>query len=161
MHHIDAKEGQRASALDFNQFETITKFLKETPETNRAIVEIGKAEDLLMDDPPCLRVYQFKIRYGCLYMLLYFRSWDIWGGFPSNLAAYQMLKESLLNELNEHYEKVNHPIIKNGLITDGEMLATSVGAHIYSGEWKYARMLVDRAYYNQVMTEGSVFVPKE
>ena len=66
-----------------------------------------------------------------------------------------------MHELNDFYVKVKHPIIKNGLIKDGEILATSVGAHLYSGEWKYARMLTDRAYYNKIMKEGLTFVPKE
>jgi thymidylate synthase len=34
-----------------------------------------------------------------LHFILYFRSWDLWAGFPSNLAAIQLLKEYMGQEI--------------------------------------------------------------
>jgi len=129
---IDRIEGQRVSALDFNQLDIIQKFLKETPGTNRSIIEVGKPEDLILENPPCMRLLQFKVRYEQLHLFVYFRSWDAWGGLPSNLAALQLLKEHLVGVLS-----------KTGYqFTDGKIFAASMGLHVYSTEWDLARKVV-------------------
>jgi len=127
MSKIDMIEGQRFSALDINQFEIIQTFLKETPETNRLVMEIGKPEDLLLKHPPCMRFIQFKVRYGQLHMYVYFRSWDCWGGMPANLAALQLVKEFLGKQAD---------------IEDGKIFASSLGLHLYDGEWELAEKVV-------------------
>jgi len=129
MSKIDIVEGQRFSALDINQLDIVKDFLKETPETNRGVIEIGKPEDLLLKHPPCMRLLQFKARYGKLHMTAYFRSWDAWGGLPSNLAALQLVKEFLAKFLN---------------IEDGSMFLSSFGTHVYSGEWAVANQVIHR-----------------
>jgi thymidylate synthase len=134
----DKREGQNIHK-EFNQFDTIMQFMKETPETNRSVVEVGMAQDLMIDHPPCLRYLQFKIRYDKLHMFGVFRSWDAMYGLPMNLGAYQKLKESMVYELNEHYAKEGKPIIE-----DGEIFASSFGAHVYSGQWEYANMVINR-----------------
>ena len=123
----DMVEGQRMSAVDINQLELVQKFLKETPETNRMVIEIGKPEDLFLRHPPCMRFLQFKVRYGALHMFAYFRSWDAWGGLPSNLAALQLVKEFLAKEAN---------------VEDGKMFLASMGLHVYSGEWELAKAVI-------------------
>jgi len=127
MSKIDIVEGQRVSALDISQFDTCRKFLKETPETNRTIIEVGKPEDLLLEHPPCMRIMHFKVRYGKLHLWLYFRSWDAWGGLPANLAALQLVKEFLARESN---------------VDDGEIYALSAGLHLYEGEWDLAKQVI-------------------
>ena len=124
MIEIDKVEGQRISALDFNQLERVIEILKETPETNRAVIVIGKAEDLVLEHPPCMITIQLKVRYGELHMLVVFRSWDAWGGLPSNLAALQLMKEYIGKEIG---------------VKDGKIFATSFGLHVYDGEWEIAR----------------------
>jgi len=127
MSKIDIVEGQRVSSLDISQFDIIRKFLKETPETNRAIIEVGKPEDLLLEHPPCMRLMHFKVRYNKLHLWLYFRSWDAWGGLPANLAALQLVKEFVGKELN---------------VEDGEIYAMSAGLHLYEGEWELAKQVI-------------------
>lgn len=126
MEHIDKIEGERISSFSFNQLEKISEFLGETPETNRCIIEVGKAEDLLLKHPPCLRLMHFKVRYGQLHLYVYFRSWDAWAGLPGNLAAFQLLKEYLARQFK---------------VDDGKIFASSLGLHVYSGQWKYAKLL--------------------
>jgi len=121
----DQVEGQRVSALDINQLQLAIDCLKETPESNRAIIEVGKPEDLILRHPPCMRLIHLKVRYNKLHMWLYFRSWDAWGGLPSNLAALQLVKEFIGNQLG---------------VKDGQIFAMSAGLHLYDGEWKVANM---------------------
>lgn len=136
----DKQEGQNIHN-HCNQFDVITQFLQETPETNRATVEVGMAQDLFLEHPPCLRFIQYKIRYGKLHSFYVFRSWDAMYGLPMNLGAYQKLAESLVDDLNESYDK-------KGLqhISCGEMFFTSFGAHVYSGQWKYAELLIGKKH---------------
>jgi len=135
----DIQEGNNIHK-DMNQFDVIFNFLKETPETNRGIVEVGMATDLLLKHPPCLRLMHFKIRYDKLHLFLVFRSWDAWGGLPMNLGGYQLLKESAVKEIGQSY------IEKTGReLKDGSIFAASLGTHVYSGEWEYAKQVVYRS----------------
>lgn len=69
-------------------------------------------------DPACLRVVDFRLdQKNVLHMFIYFRSWDLWGGFPANLAALQILKEFVAQEIDAE---------------DGSMICASKGLHLYS-----------------------------
>jgi thymidylate synthase len=135
-HKCDVQESKNIHGSGVPQFEKMVEFLKRAPETNRGIVMVGKAQDLLLEHPPCLRLMHFKVYDGRLHLYLYFRSWDTYAGLPCNLAGYQLFKQSLLNTLNDHY-------IEHGLkpIRDGEIIASSMGAHIYSGCFAFVSVL--------------------
>jgi len=92
--------------------------------TNQAIMEVGMPQDILLDDPPCLRLIDTRIMDGKLHFVLYFRSWDLWAGFPSNLAAIQLLKEYMCQEIG---------------VEDGTIVAMSKGLHLY--EYSFALAL--------------------
>lgn len=69
-------------------------------------------------DPACLRVVDFRLdQANKLHMIVYFRSWDLWGGFPANLAGLQLLKEYVGQQL---------------YADDGSIIASSKGLHLYS-----------------------------
>ena len=123
----DQIEGQRMSAVDVNQLERAIEILKEHPESNRAFIEVGRPEDILLKHPPCMRVLQFKVRYGRLHLWTCFRSWDGWAGLPNNLAALQLVKEFIGNQIKAD---------------DGEMYAMSAGLHIYDDVWDLAKIVV-------------------
>lgn len=55
--------------------------------------------------------------------MVYFRSWDLWNGFPANLGAIQMLKEYMAEEIG---------------VGDGEIVAASKGLHLYDYAWALA-----------------------
>jgi len=118
------------------QLERVIKILKETPLTNQAVVEIGTPDDLDICygkdgklDPPCLRLLDFKvipIENGLvLTVSAYFRSWDLWAGFPTNLGGIELLKQLVAGETS----------LKNG-----PMYAYSAGAHIYGYQEEIARL---------------------
>jgi len=86
--------------------------------TNQACLNIGGPENIDLNDPPCLRVIDLKVVDGYLNMSLFFRSWDIFVGFPENLGGLQLLKEYILMHLDFPVE-------------DGSITAYSSGAHIY------------------------------
>lgn len=96
--------------------------------TNQACISIGDAESIRLNDPPCLRVVDFKVVDGKLTMSLFFRSWDIFVGFPENLGGLQLLKEYILMHLE-------FPV------GDGPIIAYSSGAHIYEQYFPLVNLL--------------------
>lgn len=86
--------------------------------TNQACMNIGDRGSIELEDPPCLRVVDFKVVEGRLVMSLFFRSWDLFAGFPENIGGLQLLKEYILMQLSFPAE-------------DGPIVAYSSGAHLY------------------------------
>lgn len=96
--------------------------MKSEGNTNQATICIGSPETTFLDDPPCLRSISFKVVNGRLNMAVYFRSWDLFAGFPENLGGLQLLKEYVLQEFLIG-------VIPN--IKDGKIIAFSDGLHLY------------------------------
>ena len=118
------------------QLERVIDILKETPLTNQAVIEIATPHDLDICygkdgklDPPCLRVLDFKVipveSDLVLTVSAYFRSWDLWAGFPTNLGGIELLKQFVASETH----------LKNG-----HLYAYSAGAHIYGYQEEIARL---------------------
>ncbi len=85
--------------IDF-QLQELIKIYKEGGfGTNQACMSIGSKESIFLEHSQCLRVIDTRIWEGKLTFYVYFRSWDLWAGFPSNLAAIQILKEYVALEL--------------------------------------------------------------
>ena len=103
--------------------EVIQMYRRDGYNTNQAYMAVGDADSIKLTDPPCLRGIDTRIRYGKLHFILYFRSWDLWAGFPSNLAGVQLLKEYMASEIG---------------VEDGEIIATSKGLHLYQYSWEVA-----------------------
>jgi thymidylate synthase len=121
----------------FNQFDWVVNHFKKSPQNNHCCIQIATASDLNIKHAPCLRLIDLKMVEGKLNMTLYFRSWDLYLGFPSNLAAFQLLNEVLVEEIG-------------GGVTTGKLFGVSSGAHIYSSCWEQAR----KPYEYYVLCEG-------
>ena len=121
--------GERLTGTGVNQVEEAIKILRETPETNQACMEIGMPSDILLSDPPCIRLIDCRVRYGALHFHIYLRSWDAWGGLPANLAALQLLKEYMAKKIG---------------VEDGSLSAWSKGLHIYSHHYRWAEMVLNQ-----------------
>ncbi len=116
--------------LNVNQIEEVIKIYKnQGPGTNQAIMEIGMPSDIKLVDPPCLRLIDTRIRYGKLHFILYFRSWDLWGGFPSNLGGLQLVKQYMAGDIG---------------VQDGEIIAVSKGLHLYEYSWELAKIRTNK-----------------
>lgn len=101
-----------------NQISYWIEVLKETPNTNQAVLQIAEPSDGWLKDPPCLRHIDMRVKEGKLVFYPYFRSWDLWGGFPANLAAIAILQKYMADEMRIG-------------ITQGPIIASSKGLHIY------------------------------
>jgi thymidylate synthase len=104
--------------------EVINMYKKDGHNTNQAYMAVGDDQSIKLSDPPCLRGIDTRIQDGCLHFFVYFRSWDLWAGFPSNLAGIQLVKEYMSSEIG---------------VGDGELIAMSKGLHLYRYSWEQAR----------------------
>jgi thymidylate synthase len=93
---------------------------------NQMVLQIAQPSDMLLQDPPCLRHIDTRIQDDTLHFFPYFRSWDLYGGFPANLAAIELLKQYCADEIG----------VKNGMI-----IASSKGLHLYSYVIEIAEMI--------------------
>lgn len=126
----DDKEITREIPLNVNQIEEVIKIYKtEGYGTNQAVMEIGMPSDIQLVDPPCLRLIDTRIRYGKLHFMLYFRSWDLWGGMPSNLGGLELVKQYMASEIG---------------VENGEIIAVSKGLHLYDHCWDLAKMRTNK-----------------
>ncbi|MDD5156041.1 MAG: thymidylate synthase [Candidatus Omnitrophica bacterium] len=128
--NVEGKEMFKDIPLNVNQIEEVIRMYKEKGYgTNQATMEIGMPSDIKLADPPCLRIIDTRIRYGKLHFVLYFRSWDLWGGFPSNLGGLQLVKQYMAEEIG---------------VDDGEIIAVSKGLHLYDYSWDLAKMRTNK-----------------
>lgn len=112
------------------QIERVTKYYQQYgPNLNHCYMAVGDKDTLKLYEKPdgtsqCLRGIDTRIRYGKLHVFPYFRSWDLWAGFPVNLAAIQIMKEYMASSIG---------------VEDGEIVVCSKGLHLYDYTWDYAR----------------------
>lgn len=103
--------------LYLNQIEwVIDTYKKYGSRNNQMVLQVAHPTDLTLLDPPCLRSIDTRIQDETLHFFVYFRSWDLWGGLPANLAGIQNLKEYMAGEIG---------------VKDGEMVVESKGLHLY------------------------------
>ena len=124
--------------------EVIAKFSRGFGN-NQACMTIAQPSDIHLTDPPCLRQIDCRIYQPGnhdesgelsgkdaqpddtrrLHFVIYFRSWDLWGGFPANLAALVHLQEYMAGQIG---------------VEPGEFICSSKGLHLYDMYWELARI---------------------
>lgn len=116
--------GQR---IDNQMSSVIDTYLSKGYHNNQMCISVAKPDDIDLDDPPCLRSIDTKIVDNSLHFYLYFRSWDLWEGFPANLAALYMMLEYMALCIG---------------VQPGMIIASSKGLHLYDFVWNFAELLV-------------------
>lgn len=104
----------------------IEKYL-ECKEDRQNTMIIRRPEDLNTLDPPCLTVLDTEILDDKLHFLVYFRSWDAYGGFPANIAGLQLLKEYMAGEIG---------------VKSGKTICFAKNIHLYERQIEFAKKLV-------------------
>jgi thymidylate synthase len=121
-----------------SQIDTVIERFKRNHGTNQCSMSIAQPSDIHLPDPPCLREIDCRIiapdglyegEEPALHLTIYFRSWDLWGGFPANLAAVRLLQEYMAEEIG---------------VEAGEMIVSSKGLHIYDHVWNLAKLRVGK-----------------
>ncbi len=110
----------------FDQINIWIEIFKSTPNTNQAVLQVARPQDCLLSDPPCLRHIDMRVKDGQLIFYPYFRSWDLWNGFPANLGGIVYLQEYMATEIG---------------IAPGPFICSSKGLHLYKYVHKLAEVL--------------------
>ncbi|MFC1990213.1 thymidylate synthase [Chloroflexota bacterium] len=126
-HKAEGEQYTYGQYLEKQIAEVIKMYKEDGYNTNQAFLSVGDSQSIFLTDPPCLRMVDTRIQDDKLNFVVYFRSWDLWAGFPSNLAAIQLLKEYMSSEIG---------------VGDGELIASSKGMHLYDYSWDLARATV-------------------
>lgn len=105
--------------------EVIRMYREDGYGTNQAYMTVGDPETIYLKDPPCLWGIDTRIKDRRLHFIVYFRSWDLWNGFPANLGAIQLLKEYMAESIG---------------VEDGAIIAASKGLHLYDYIWELAKL---------------------
>jgi thymidylate synthase len=124
-HKAEGEQYTYGQYLEKQIAELIRMYREDGYNTNQAFMAIGDSQSVFQSDPPCLRGIDTRIRDNKLSFIAYFRSWDLWAGFPSNLAAIQLMKEYMAGEIG---------------VDDGELVAMSKGLHLYEYAWELAKI---------------------
>jgi thymidylate synthase len=122
------KEGEEYTYGEYiePQIDEVIRMYKEDGYgTNQAYMTVGDPKSIYLEDPPCLRGIDTRIKDKKLHFIVYFRSWDLWNGFPANLGAIQLLKEYMAESIG---------------VEDGEIITASKGLHLYDYIWELAKL---------------------
>jgi len=123
-HRAEGEQYTYGQYLEKQIAEVIKMYKKDGFNTNQAYMSVGNEQSIYLEDPPCLRGIDTRVRYGKLHFIVYFRSSDLSACFPSTQAAKQLLKEYIGSVIG---------------VEDGEILAMSKGLHLYEYCWDLAK----------------------
>ena len=111
----------------FNQIDEIVwTYKNKGHRNNQMVLQIAQPSDLILYDPPCLRHIFVRIQSNKLHFFPFFRSNDLWGGFPANLAGIEILKQYMASEIG---------------VENGEIIYSCSGLHLYDYVWESAKIL--------------------
>ncbi len=129
LHIFNSNTGELINRQLGGQIDHMLTLLTMTPNTNQAILQIGQPSDCLLDDPCCLRHIDMRVKYNQLIFYPYFRSWDLWGGMPANLAGIAVLQKYMADEIG---------------VESGPICASSKGLHLYKYVEELAKLRVGK-----------------
>lgn len=93
----------------WDQLQWVATELTESPYSRRAVVYIGRQNDLSAletqsdqraGEMPCTETWQFFIRGGSLHMTVNMRSWDMVWGAPYDVGSFVAVQKVLANHLS-------------------------------------------------------------
>ena len=119
-----------------NQIELLKKtYVSKGWRNNQMVLQIAHPSDMLLQDPPCLRLIDTRIQEehdGKTYLHFFpeFRSWDLWGGFPANLGGIELMKQIIAAEMG---------------VENGSMIVRSKGLHLYKFVWELAEAISNKS----------------
>lgn len=107
--------------------EIVREYNEQGFEQNHGCFTIGSRDSVFLEHSQCLRLIDTRVMDGKLHYFVYFRSWDLYGGFPVNLAGIQLMKEAMAEEIG---------------VQDGKLIAASKGLHLYDHHWDLGKSVV-------------------
>lgn len=140
LHHVDDMGEFRStlkktiSGKKLNQQQLLAEKLKSFPENKGAIAVLWEPtiDNFGLREvwrTPCLVLVQAMIRDGRLFLTAYFRSNDMYGGWPLNIFGLRAFQKELTAMIDQKLKL-------------GPLTTISHSAHIYESSWQQAEKLV-------------------
>jgi len=132
--------------------EAISRFLEEKNDRQVTLVirtpeDIKKRIGNVRHEPPCLSLIDTEIMDNQLHWTCYFRSWDAYAGLPANIAGLQLLRESMVSDINQRGKTSLQP---------GKLILHCKNCHIYQRQFSLVESLLGRK-----VTAGYSFTPDD
>ncbi|MEZ0346424.1 MAG: thymidylate synthase [Infirmifilum sp.] len=129
-------ERLRRHRLAGDQIESLVSRLATSPATRRAIALTWDfTVDPSSQDPPCLILVQGDVSGNKYNQLAYFRSHDVYAGWPVNVYGLLRLMENVSSMLTERMGRQIRP---------GFLTVFSASLHLYEHDWARAREVIMR-----------------
>lgn len=119
-----------------DQLATVIDLLRRKPSTRQAVIQIFDREDLRgrHKDVPCTCTLQFLIRDGCLDLVVYMRSNDVFIGLPHDVFCFSMIQELVARSVEVELGQYIHMISS---------------LHLYDRNADAARDFLDEGFFSQ------------
>jgi thymidylate synthase len=141
-------------AREVTQWQAVKKTLLDDPDSRRAILIIGTANDYTLGaykpskDLPCTLSLQFFIRDGKLHLHAHMRSNDAFWGLTYDLFSFTLFQEVMLLELQQAGLKIDM----------GEYIHTAGSLHIYERHFEMADRVLE-TYLNEGFQQAAPMDP--
>lgn len=134
-HHLILKTGDANGNIIFiDQIKEIISLLKRRPFSKKAFAVLYRADDwkkVETSDTPCLTQLHARITQNKLFLTAYFRSQDMFHGWPRNAFALRRVQKEIA-------DGVGMPM--------GPLTIITMSAHIYADDWKTAEEILKESY---------------
>lgn len=109
--------------VDLTETISVYDLTKKEILWERKITNAWNKDKEIKTSSQCLRGIDTWIDNNKLHFWVYFRSWDLWAGFPTNLGGIQLVKEHMAERIG---------------VEDGPMIVACKDLHIYDSTWPFA-----------------------
>ncbi len=121
--------------LESDQVKNAIKKLKEIPHTRRAFAFTLRFGDINSDNPPCLTMINWNIQRKKLFQTAFFRSQDMFTGYPMNMFGLRKFQEHVANAIGAEM---------------GPLMCVTTSAHLYENNWDDARKILENQAPNVI-----------
>jgi len=120
-----------------SEIERAVQKLKEAQYSRRAYATTWRSEiDSDSKNPPCLTQITWLVQEGKLYQTVFFRSHDLYEGWPMNMMALKQMQHNIAEELK---------------LKPGQLICISQSLHLYENRWNDVNEVLEK--YNKVNYE--------
>jgi thymidylate synthase len=122
----------KGTTVEFDQVAIALNLLKRSPRTRRCVLVIARPEDLIGEEPPCMREINLWLEqpsFKTVHMSVFFRSWDAYKAANANLGALQLMQEEIASAMG---------------IRTGSMSVFATNAHIYERDFPFVEKWLER-----------------
>lgn len=129
-----ASQGDTLQGKQVNQIKEIISLLKRRPFSKKAFAVLYRVDDWLKadtSDTPCMTQLHARITQNKLFVTAYFRSQDMFHGWPRNAFALRLLQKEIADGVG---------------IAMGPLTIITMSAHMYADDWKTAENILSESY---------------